>query len=137
MLEIRSATQDRAGGDGWRAAARTVPERRPVTAPVVLAGLGAALVVVALVAGRAWSEVLLDAGAVLLTVGGVGLLLDAGLARWHGSGPVEAQRPRSPRRRRPATTGSASWGSARSSTRSTCSGACAPARSCGGWTPSR
>ena len=26
MLEIRSATQDRAGGDGWRAAARTVPE---------------------------------------------------------------------------------------------------------------
>ena len=93
MLEIRSATQDRAGGDGWRAAARSVPERRPVTAPVVLAGLGAALVVVALVAGRAWSEVLLDAGAVLLTVGGVGLLLDAGLARWHGSGPVEAQRP--------------------------------------------
>lgn len=93
MLEIRSATQDRAGGDGWRAAARTVPERRPVTAPVVLAGLGAALVVVALVAGRAWSEVLLDAGAVLLTVGGVGLLLNAGLARWHGSGPVEAQRP--------------------------------------------
>lgn len=31
VLEIRSATQDRAGGDGWRAAARTVPERRPVT----------------------------------------------------------------------------------------------------------
>ena len=27
---------------------------------------------------------LLDAGAVLLTVGGVGLLLDAGLARWRG-----------------------------------------------------
>lgn len=93
MLEIRSAAQDRGAGDGWRGAGRSAPERRPATAPVVLVGLGAALVVVALVAGRAWSEVLLDAGTVLLTVGGVGLLLDAGLARWRGSWPVEAQRP--------------------------------------------
>ncbi|MFF0990191.1 DUF5919 domain-containing protein [Kocuria nitroreducens] len=93
MLEIRSAAQDRAVGDGWHDAARAVPVRRRVTAPGVLLGLGAALVVVALVAGRAWSEVLLDAGAVLLTVGGVGLLLDAGLARWRGSWPVEVQRP--------------------------------------------
>ncbi|GAA1772292.1 DUF5919 domain-containing protein [Kocuria aegyptia] len=93
MLEIRSAGQDRAVGGGWRGAARTEPRRRPGAAPAVLLGLGAALVVLALVAGRAWSEVLLEAGAVLLTVGGVGLLLDAGLARWRGSAPVEAQRP--------------------------------------------
>lgn len=92
MLEIRSTAQDSAAGDGWRAMAPTVPERRPVTAPAVLIGLGAALVVVALVAGQAWSEVLRDAGTVLLTVGGVGLLLDAGLARWRGSWPVEAHR---------------------------------------------
>ncbi|WP_298589616.1 hypothetical protein [uncultured Kocuria sp.] len=93
MLETRSAAQDRATGDGWRGAARTAPRRRPLTAPVVLVGLGAVLVVVALAAGRAGSELLLDAGAVLLTVGGVGLLLDAGLARWRGAGPVEAQPP--------------------------------------------
>lgn len=93
MLEIRSAAQDRGAGDGWGAAAPTVPGRRPLTAPVVLVGLGTALVVVALVAGRAWSEVLLDAGAVLLTVGGVGLVLDAGPARWRGLRPVEGQRP--------------------------------------------
>ncbi|MFI7495850.1 hypothetical protein ACH9D2_14200 [Kocuria sp. M4R2S49] len=93
MLEIRSAARDRAAGDGRGGAARAVSERRPGTAPVVLVGLGLVLVVVALAAGRAWSELLLDAGAVLLTVGGVGLVLDAGLARWRGSWSVEAQRP--------------------------------------------
>ena len=59
MLEIRSATQDRAGGDGWRGAARAVPGRRPGTAPTVLTGLGAAvlsliLAGIGLVVGLLW-----------------------------------------------------------------------------------
>lgn len=96
MLEIRSAAQERTGGNGWRGAARDVPDRRPGTAPTVLMGLGAAVLAVALLAGREWSEVLLDAGTVLLTVGGVGLLLDTALARWRGPGSVEVQRSPDP-----------------------------------------
>ncbi|MEX5298024.1 hypothetical protein RCG67_04480 [Kocuria sp. CPCC 205292] len=96
MLEIRSDAQDLVTGPGRRASAPTAPGRRPRTAPVVLLGLGAVLVVVALAAGRAWSGPLLDAGAVLLTVGGVGLLLDAALARWRGAWPVEPPRPPAP-----------------------------------------
>lgn len=90
MLETRTTAQDRPAGDGRRGGPRTVPPRRPGTAPAVLIGLGAAVVVVALAAGRAWPELLLEAGAVLLTVGGVGLLLDAGRSRRRGSAPVEA-----------------------------------------------
>ncbi|MCD1145497.1 hypothetical protein LQU92_09650 [Kocuria sp. LUK] len=96
MLETRSATQDHTAGKGRGAPVRAVPPRRPSAAPAVLLGLGAALAVVAVAAGQAWSELALDAAVVLLTVGGVGLLLDAALARRQAPPPAAAPPPPEP-----------------------------------------
>ncbi|MCJ8504938.1 hypothetical protein MRU69_08675 [Kocuria flava] len=93
MLETRSATQDHAAGKDWGAPVRAVPPRRPSAVPAVLLGLGVALAVVAVAAGQAWSELALDAAVVLLTVGGVGLLLDAALARRQAAPPAAAPPP--------------------------------------------
>ncbi len=93
MLEIRGAAQDRSTAEPRRPARAAAPGRRPAVVPASLLALGAALVVVSLLGGPAWSGVPRDAGFALLTVGGVGLLLTAGAARRHAPRPVEEQRP--------------------------------------------
>lgn len=96
MLEIRGAAQDRSTAEPRRPARAAAPGRRPAVVPASLLALGAALVVVSLLGGPAWSGVPRDAGFALLTVGGVGLLLTAGAARRHAPRPVEEQRPAVP-----------------------------------------
>jgi hypothetical protein len=89
VLEIRGAAQDRAAAEPRRSAGRTGREQSAVTVPAVLAVLGAALVVGAALGGPSWPGVLRDAGIVLLTVGGVGLLLAAAPARRSAAAPAE------------------------------------------------
>ncbi|MGQ1839062.1 hypothetical protein ACT4S2_11465 [Kocuria turfanensis] len=90
MLEIRGAAQNRATAEPRRSTEPVARERSAVAVPVALVVLGAALVLGASLGGPTWSGVLRDAGVVLLTVGGVGLLLVAAPARRSTAVPAEA-----------------------------------------------
>ncbi|MHC5558699.1 hypothetical protein [Kocuria sp. U4B] len=78
MLDPRSVTAERPVGETPSTAGPGAPGRRPPALPASLIALGAALVLVAVVLGEAWSGVAVDAGFALLTVGAVVLLLESG-----------------------------------------------------------
>lgn len=104
MLDPRIISSDGRTAEDRTADGHAGPSRPPASPPrqgmpaagwlVLVAALGAALVLIAVVVGRTaretWTQVLVDAGFALLTVGVLGLLLDAALDRVRDERPVAA-----------------------------------------------